>query len=128
MRKPKIFFKRNDPIRQLNSFKYAFEGLFHAVLTEPNFRIQLSILTLSIILGKIYQITRAEWSDLINSLGLLLIVEILNTAIEEIMDQLIKHHDNGVKIIKDLSAAAVLITSFVVVTNLFIIFLPKILN
>ena len=128
MRKPRIFFKPNNPVRQLNSFKFAFEGLFHALLTEPNFRIQLIILTLSIILGKIYQITRVEWSDLINSLGLLLVVEILNTAIEEIMDQLIKHHDNGVKIIKDLSAAAVLISSFVVTTNLFIIFLPKILN
>jgi len=88
MRRSKIFFKPNNPVRQLNSFKFAFEGLFHAILTEPNFRIQLTILTLSIILGKIYQITRAEWSDLINSLGLLLVVEILNTAIEEIMDQL----------------------------------------
>jgi diacylglycerol kinase len=128
MKKPKIFFKPNSPVRQLNSFKYAFEGLFHAILTEPNFRIQLFILSLSIILGKIYQITMSEWSDLINSLGLLLVVEIINTSIEEIMDQLIKHHDNGVKIIKDLSAAAVLITSFIVLTNLFIIFLPKMIN
>jgi diacylglycerol kinase len=128
MRKPKIFFKPNNPVRQMNSFKYAFEGLFHAILTEPNFRIQLFILTLSIILGKIYQITRSDWSYLINSLGLLLVVEIMNTAIEEIMDQLIKHHHDGVKIIKDLSAAAVLITSFVVLSNLFIIFVPKILN
>lgn len=128
MKKPKFYFKRNSPVRQLNSFKYAFEGLFHAILTEPNFRIQLFILALSVALGKIYQITMAEWSDLINSLGMLLIIEIINTSIEEIMDQLIKHHDDGVKIIKDLSAAAVLITSFMVLTNLFIIFLPKMMN
>lgn len=128
MRKPKLFFKPNNPIRQFNSFKFAFEGLFHAIMTEPNFRIQLLIVALSVIMGKIFSITRGEWSDLINSLGLLLTVEIINTSIEEIMDQLIKHHDDGVKIIKDLSAAAVLITSFVVLSNLSIIFLPKILN
>jgi len=57
---------------------------------------------------------------------LLLIVELLNTVIEEIMDQLMKEYDEGTKIIKDVSAAAVLITSFVVLANLIIIFWPKI--
>ncbi|MBW6441880.1 diacylglycerol kinase family protein [Patescibacteria group bacterium] len=126
MKKLLKLFKPNDPIRQFKSFKYAFEGLFHAILSEPNFRIQILIVTLSVILGKIYAITRTEWLQLANSLGLLLTVEIINTAIEEIMDQLIKHHDNGVKIIKDLSAAAVLITSFVVLSNLYIIFWHRI--
>jgi len=51
-----------------------------------------------------------------------MIVEIINTVIEEIMDQLFKEKKEGVKIIKDLSAAAVLLTLFVVMTNLILIF------
>ena len=119
-------FKHNHPVREINSFKYAFEGLMHAFFTEPNFRIQVFIVAFSIILSKLYKITRTEWSILIVSLGLLLIVELLNTVIEEIMDQLMKEYSEGTKIIKDVSAAAVLTASFVVLANLIIIFWPKI--
>jgi diacylglycerol kinase len=117
-----IEFKANHPVRQIKSFKYAFEGLFHAIMTEPNFRIQCLITLTSVILGKIFKITRTEWSILITSVGVLMIVEIINTVIEEIMDQLFKEKKEGVKIIKDLSAAAVLLTLFVVMTNLILIF------
>jgi diacylglycerol kinase len=117
-----VEFKANHPVRQIKSFKYAFEGLFHAIMTEPNFRIQVMITLTSVILGKIFKITRTEWSILVISIGLLLIVEIINTVIEEIMDQLFKEKREGVKIIKDLSAAAVLTTSFVALTNLILIF------
>lgn len=119
-------FKHNHPVREINSFKYAFEGLMHAFFTEPNFRIQVFIVAFSIILSKLYKITRTEWSILIVSLGLLLIVELLNTVIEEIMDQLMKEYSEGTKIIKDVSAAAVLTASFVVLANLITIFWPKI--
>jgi len=119
-------FKRNHPVREINSFKYAFEGLINAIFTEPNFRIQLLIVAFSIVLGKIYIITKIEWSLLVLSLGLLLVVELINTVIEEIMDRFMKEYDNGVKIIKDLSAAAVLVTAFTVLANLIIVFFPKI--
>ncbi|HOD01469.1 MAG TPA: diacylglycerol kinase family protein [bacterium] len=119
-------FKRNHPVREINSFKYAFEGLINAIFTEPNFRIQLLIVAFSIVLGKIYKITQMEWSILVLSLGLLLVVELINTVIEEIMDQFMKEYNNGVKIIKDLSAAAVLVTAFTVLANLIIVFFPKI--
>jgi len=119
-------FKSNHPVRQIKSFKYAFEGLMHAFLNEPNFRIQILIVTASVVLGKIYQITRAEWSVIALSLGLLLVTELINTVFEEIMDRFMKETDDSVKIIKDVSAAAVLITAFVVGVNLLIIFGPRI--
>jgi len=115
-------FRPNHPVRQIKSFKYAFEGLFHAILTEPNFRIQLFIVALSVYFGKKFELAKNEWVDLVTILGLLLIVEILNTALEEVMDHFLKEPNGEVKIIKDLSAAAVLITSFVVLINLILIF------
>lgn len=115
-------FKPNHPLRQLKSFKFAFEGLFHAIMTEPNFRIQMFIVSLSFVLGKFLQISDFEWMFLVTSLGFLLMMELFNTVIEEIMDQLFKDKREGVKVIKDLSAAAVMVASFTVLTNLIIIF------
>jgi len=117
-----VKFKPNHPIRQLKSFKYAFEGLFHAIMSEPNFRIQMFIVSLSLVLGKFLKISNFEWLILCTSLGFLLVVELINTVIEEIMDQLFKDKREGVKVIKDLSAAAVLITALSVLINLSIVF------
>ena len=83
------------------------------------------IMLTSVILGKIFKITRVEWFVLTTSVGILMIVEIINTVIEEMMDQLFKEKKEGVKIIKDLSAAAVLLTLFVTLTNLILIEVPS---
>ena len=119
-------FKPNHPLRQINSFKFAFEGIFHAFLSEPNFRIQLFIVAVSIILGKVYQITRVEWSFIIICSGFLLFMELINTVIEEIMDRFMKNLNDGVKIIKDVSAAAVLIAALTFLVNFSLIFGPRI--
>ena len=121
-------FKPNHPVRQLKSFKYALEGVWHAFLSEPNFRIQLVIVTVLVFLGKLYQITKIEWSLIVISSGFLLFMELTNTVIEEIMDRFMKQTDESVKIIKDVSAAAVLITAITVLVNFFLIFGPRIFN
>lgn len=121
-------FKPNHPARQLKSFKYAFEGVWHAFLSEPNFRIQLMIVTVLVFLGKLYQITKIEWSLIALSSGFLLFMELTNTVIEEIMDRFMKQTDESVKIIKDVSAAAVLVTAITVLVNFFLIFGPRIFN
>jgi diacylglycerol kinase len=121
-------FKRNHPVRQLKSFKYALEGIWHAILSEPNFRIQLMIVTVLIFLGKLYRVTKIEWSLIALSSGFLLFMELTNTVIEEIMDRFMKQTDESVKIIKDVSAAAVLITALTVLVNFLIIFGPRIFN
>lgn len=121
-------FKPNHPLRQINSFKFAFEGVLHAFLREPNFRVQLLIVTFSIILGKFYQITKIEWSLIVISSGFLLFMELTNTVIEEIMDRFMKQLDEGVKVIKDVSAAAVLMAALTFLVNFLLIFGPKIFN
>jgi len=122
----RTLFKPNHPLRQINSFKFAFEGIFHAFLSEPNFRIQLFIVAVSIILGKVYQITRIEWSFIVICSGFLLFMELINTVIEEIMDRFMKNLNDGVKIIKDVSAAAVLIAALTFLVNFSLIFGPRI--
>lgn len=120
-----IKYKPNHPVRQIKSFYYAFRGLFHAILTEPNFRIQIIITCVSIYMGFRFGLTYSEWVDLCTALGMLLIVELINTVIEEIMDHFSTEIKESIRIIKDLSAAAVLVTSFVVLANLIFIFGPR---
>jgi len=115
-------FQSHHPIRHVKSFKHAFQGLFHALINEPNFRVQLVIVSLAVYFGKKFEITNTEWSILTISLGLLLTAEIVNTVVEELMDHFVKEEDPIVKIIKDLSAGFVLISAISTALILFLTF------
>lgn len=115
-------WKSNHPIRRLHSFKYAFEGLFHALLNEANFRIQVLITVISIIAGIYYKITTTEWAVLTLTMGFLLFAEMVNTVIEEFIDHIIKEESQVAKIIKDLGAGFVLVAAFTTVIILFLVF------
>lgn len=115
-------FQSHHPIRHAKSFKYAFEGIFHALINEPNFRIQLIIVALTVYFGNKFKINSTEWGILSIVLGLLLSAEILNTVVEEVMDHFYKEENGAVKVIKDLSAGFVLVTSITALINLILIF------
>jgi diacylglycerol kinase len=116
------FLRSHHPARQAKSFKHAFRGIFHALLNEPNFRIQFLITTIAVILGKYFSISNVEWAILVLSLGLLLTAEMINTVVEEVIDNVIKEYHEGAKIIKDLSAGFVLITAITTLIILILIF------
>ncbi|MFH1648513.1 MAG: diacylglycerol kinase family protein [Patescibacteria group bacterium] len=121
-------FKSHHPVRHAKSFKYAFEGIFHALINEPNFRVQLVIVTLAIIFGKKFGISNTEWGLLAISLGSLLSAEMVNTVVEEVLDHFyLKEEENiAIKVIKDLSAGFVLITSITTLIILILVFGNKI--
>lgn len=115
-------FKSHHPTRHAKSFKYAFEGIFHALINEPNFRVQLVIVTLAIIFGKKFGISNTEWGLLTISLGSLLSAEMVNTVVEEVLDHFYKDENGAVKVIKDLAAGFVLVTSITALIILVLIF------
>jgi diacylglycerol kinase len=118
----KEILKSNHPIRRAESFKYAFEGLFHALLNEANFRIQIVIVLLAVAGGFYFKITNTEWGLLVLSMGFLLAAEIINTVVEEFIDHIIKEETQVAKIIKDLGAGFVLVASFTAGFILLLIF------
>lgn len=118
-------FNSHHPRRHFNSFKYAFAGLTHIFKNEANFRVQTAYLVLCVVLGLFYKIDALEWVLLMIGCGMLLAGEIINTAIEEFIDHLIHEHHEGARIIKDLSAAYVLVNSFVAVLTFIYVFLPR---
>ncbi len=114
--------KSHHPIKHLKSFKYAFEGVLHALTHEANFRIQILITAISVGLGFYFQITASEWGILIIAFSSLLSAEVINTSIENFIDFLIPKKSNVVKIVKDLSAGFVLINAIACLAVLVIIF------
>ena len=93
-----------------------------------NFRIQVALGTLAVILGVLFKISDFDWVDLILIIAAVLILELLNTSIEAIVDIVSPEIQEKAKIAKDVSAAAVLIASFAAIVIGAIFFLPKILS
>lgn len=118
----KKLFSSHHPRRHAKSFKYAFEGLLHTLINEPNFRAQLVIVAAVTYFGFKYRISTIEWGLLTISMGLLLSAEMINTVVENFIDILIKDNDRGAKIIKDVSAGFVFITALVAVVLILLLF------
>lgn len=114
--------KSHHPIKHLKSFKYAFAGIFHTLVNEANFRIQILISIFSIFLGFYFQISSSEWSVLIIAFSSLLSAEVLNTSIENFINYVIPRKSEVVRVVKDLSAGFVLINALACLFILIIIF------
>jgi len=96
----------------LISFKYAWAGLSYAFITQRNFRIHTVIGTLAISLGVFLHLKPVEIAVICLTSGLVMALELLNTAIESVVDLTVKqtYHELA-KIAKDCAAGAVLISA-----------------
>ncbi len=124
----KSVLKSHHPRRHISSFKYAFSGVLHTLLNEANFRIQILITTVTVLLGIYLGLTNTQWAILTLAMGLLLSAEMINTLIENFIDVLIKEYHEGAKIIKDVSAGFVLITAITALIVLLLIFSEPLLR
>ena len=110
----------------INSFKYAIEGFISSFKTERNMKIHILGMIIVIILGIIYELNRTEWCICIFAIMLVISSELFNTAIETIVDIISPQRNEKAKLVKDISAAAVLVFAIGSAIIGLIIFLPKI--
>jgi diacylglycerol kinase len=110
------------------SFQFAFNGFKTAFLKGRNFRIQIFLGITAVILGLIYKINTFEWLSLILITASVLILELINTAIESIVNIVSPEIRDEARIAKDVSAAGVLIASIAAIFIGALLFLPKILH
>ncbi|MCH8821350.1 diacylglycerol kinase family protein [Patescibacteria group bacterium] len=111
----------------INSFKYAFQGLVHALKEGRNFRTQALFGILVMILGWVFSFNRIEWSILLVTISLVLTSELLNTVIELVVD--IAAHERilpKAKIAKDVSAGFVLLISIFAAIIGIVLFYPHV--
>jgi diacylglycerol kinase len=109
-----------------NSFSYAWQGIKGLLRTEHNSWIHLGLTLLVIPLAIYYGITRSEWMFLIIVMAMVWAAELFNTALEKSMDFISKENHPQIKLVKDLAAAAVLISALAALAVGAIIFIPRI--
>lgn len=114
--------------QRVSSFKFAIQGLQYLWKKEHNSRIHLLLGLTATGLGRFFQISRLEWITLIGCIGFVISTEILNTAIEKTLDFMTLDHHTPIKIIKDLAAAAVLISAITSLLIGVLIFYPKLIE
>ena len=110
--------------RLIKSFKYAFKGLFKTFKEEQNLRIQSIAACFVVFLAIYFNITRTEWMFLVFVIGLVILMEIANSAIERVTDILKPRIHDYVKEIKDIAAAGVMVASLIALVIGIIIFWP----
>jgi diacylglycerol kinase len=115
-------------INRLESFRYAFVGIWYTLKTQRNAQIHIAIALLITILGLILQLTPVEWAILMLTTGFVLATELLNTVAESAMDYATRDFHPQVKIVKDVAAGAVLIAAITAVIVGLLILGPPLLR
>ena len=112
--------QKKDPLYK--SFGYAFEGIGTCIKKERNMKIHCAA---AVIAGVILKISSLEWCICLTLFGLIMALELVNTAVEAVVDLVTEERKPLAKIAKDTAAGAVLIAAIMAAIAGIIIFLPK---
>ncbi|MEM9265535.1 MAG: diacylglycerol kinase family protein [Cyanobacteria bacterium P01_F01_bin.13] len=112
----------------LISFRYAWAGIAYAVRTQRNFRIHLAIALVAFTLGISLHIKAIEAAVVAITVSAVLVMELMNTALESVVDLTVgqTYHELA-KIAKDCAAGAVLISAMSAVLVAAFIYLPPLI-
>ena len=112
---------------RLRSVKFALKGMWLLLTTEDSIRAQAFFGLLVIIAGFYFDISATEWMVQLLAIGLVLVAESLNTAVEKVADFIHPEYHEKIGFIKDIAAGG---PSFAAIISLLIagiIYVPKIL-
>lgn len=114
--------------RLIKSFTYAFRGLSKTFREEQNLRIHTLVALLAIGLSAYLKISALEWVAILFAITLVMLMELVNSAVERVTDVLKPRINSYVKEIKDIVAAAVMFASIAAIVVGAIIFLPHLIE
>ena len=106
----------------LDSFNYALEGIIHVLRTQRNLRIHFVAAILVFGAALAVGVTRLQLIALVLAIAFVLVAEMLNTAIEGVIDVSTTSFDPNAKLAKDIAAGAVLIASITAVAVGYLVF------
>ena len=111
---------------RIQSFAYAFAGLAAAFRTQTNVKIHFLAALVVVAASFYFEIDKTEWLFVLSAVFLVLVSELLNTAIEGLCDLYSSEFHPKIKFIKDVAAGAVLLSAFYALAVAGIVFIPKI--
>lgn len=110
-----------------DSLKFAWRGILFALRTERNMVIHSLGAVLAVTACIVFRVSAVEWVLIFLTASLVLVLEIINTAIEVLVDYLSRERRAHPKVIKDLAAGAVLTATVMAIVVGSIVFVPKII-
>ena len=110
------------------SLSFAVRGLKYVIRNEKNFQNELAIGIMAVVAMIYFHVTRAEMIVLAIIIMAVLIMELINTILERVVDILKPRVHPYARLIKDLMAASVLLTSILAVIVGLIIFIPYVMK
>ena len=123
MKNPKDGFLRG----RIRSLKFALKGMWILMTTEDSIKAQLLFAFIATLLGFYFEISSTEWAIQVIIIGLVLVAEAANTAIEEVADFIHPEFHEKIGLIKDIAAGAPSFAAFISLIVAGIIYVPKIL-
>jgi diacylglycerol kinase (ATP) len=106
----------------INSFKYAFKGLFIALKEQQNLRLHAVAIGVVTIAGIFLRLSAIEWAIIALTIGFVIAMEMTNTALEELVDLVSPQYHEKAGKIKDIAAGAVLTAAIIAVVVAIYIF------
>lgn len=108
----------------MRSLRHAGHGFLYAWKFEQNIRIHVVAGLLVVVLGYVCTLTRGEWALLVFAMGLVLLSELCNSAMEALIDVAVPRVSDSIKHIKDMLAAGVLVASITAFVIGLFVFIP----
>lgn len=112
----------NGVRKWLSGFRYAYEGLKYALSTQRNMKFHFFVAFAVLIVALILHVTTMEILFIMLSITLVVVTELINTAIEKTVDLAMPNQHPIAKIAKDVAAASVLVTAVFAVAVALVIF------
>ncbi len=120
-------------VRHTLSFKNAFRGIAWALQTQPHLIFHFLAALVVFVAGFYFRVSNLEWLALLAVIAMVIVTELINTAVEIITDYLklkkmTEQEDLFIMMAKDIGAAAVLLAAIFAVAIGFIIFGPRLIS
>ena len=110
----------------IDAWKNAFNGIIYATTTQSNIKRQLIIAVVVVIISLFFDLNRAEFLCFLFTIVLILFAEMVNTAIETVVDLYVDVYHPKAKIAKDVAAGGVVITTINAIIVAYFLFFDKI--
>jgi diacylglycerol kinase (ATP) len=118
----------HHPKLHLTSLKHAWSGFYHALLTQRNFRLEIAIGVVALLLAYLLQFDLTKQMIVLTTILLVLGFEMVNSSVEAMVDEVHPDIHPRAKASKDAAAAAMLLISFLAGIVGLYLFLPPLLN
>jgi undecaprenol kinase len=114
--------------KEKKRFACAWEGMKNAIKEEEHMRVHIALAVVAIAAAAAVRISKWEWLILLLAIGSVITLELINTAIERVVDLVTTDFHPLAKAAKDIAAAAVLFAAIIAVIIGILIFLPHMTN